>query len=454
MRELLIGRNAVNYASSKTSATANTAANPKDLALGAIGIYYIDMASPTLGATVLLQSANLATLITDAGVAKSDIRYIFAQGTADGVIMTKAYAPKDFSRIYAKEFLTVQKQVSYVGFNGSTGNLTSGTVSAIGEAVIGFADVFSASGPEDELKTTSAVTAVGDVTYVVATKLANAINADAISSENSGAKFIGDAVGDGVLSATTFGGNVTFTNGSASFTALVSSTLAVNDYIRVVLNPQTGVIDNTAATVANSVVFKITAVSGTTYTMDGNWTGITQTIALAVANVAITESTTAPVNAGVRITPYDNSYLQFKLSADQQIAYSPITYSVGLNTGSGTPAQIAKLQKDAQIARGFFNTADGDLYAGGKTPISYINGTAYDLYFFDVEQKVDTVVQSQKAVQNYSIVVAFEDGASIAGQNQFEFDAIVMAAGATFGTPASAIFIAAPGVMGDATPAS
>ncbi len=457
MRELLIGRNAVNYASSKTSTSANTAANPKDLALGAVGIYYLGVNGTNAGKTVLLQSANLANLASTtlgAGVPKSDIRYIFAQGTTDGVIMSKAYAPKDFARIYGKEYVAAQKQVSYVGYNGSTGNLTSGTPTAVDEAVIGFSDVFSAVGPEDELKTISATTAIGDSVYTVAGKLAIAINADAVSPENSGAKFVADVVGDGVLSAIAYVGNVTYTAGDTTITVGTSHNVLANNYLRIVQNAQTGVIDVAAATVANSVVYKVVSVTATTIVLDRAFTGITQTLSAANAITTNTQSTTAPASAGVRLYAYDNVYLQFKLSADEIIAYSTITYSVGINPGSGTANQMARLQKDGQIARGFFGTADGDLYAGGKTPISYINGTVYDLYFFDVDQKVDSIVDSKFAVQSYGMVVAFEDAASIAGQNQFEFDAIVMGATGIFGTPAAPISETSEVVAGDATPAS
>lgn len=420
MRELLIGRNAVNYASSKTSTTANAAANPQDLALGAVGVYLLGVDGSNAGKTVLVTTANLSTVATLAGAAKSEIRYIFAQGTADGAILSRAVTAREFKRNYKKEYAVAQKEVSYVGYNGATGTLAGTPTLAYDEALIGFANRMNQSLPEDEIKSISATILLGDSSYTIASKLAAAINANAISADNAGAAFLGEVVSDGIATAIAFVGSVVYTAGSDTLTVGTSHNVAAGDYYRVVLNPQTGVIDITAATVANSVVYKVLAITATTIQLDRPFTGITQTITQANAITTATKGT-VPANVGLRIAALSNVYLQFALSADGLIKYSPITYAVGINPGSGTLTQMRKLEKDAQIARGGFNTADPYL----PKALSYIAGTIYDLYFFDILLDVDTVVQSAKAVQDYGMIVAFEDAASIAGQNQYDFDTIV-----------------------------
>lgn len=460
MKDLLIGRLAVNYAASKTNPAVNTALNPADLALGAIAVYALGVNGVNAGKTILVTSTNIATIANLTGVAKADIQYSFAQGTSDGYLSTKYYKAKEFVREYKKEYAAALNQVTYVGYNGVSGTLLGSVASTFDEATIDFAGRFNQFAPEDEIKSISANLSIGDTVYDIARKTADAINASAISPDNAGARYAANVVADGFITgAIAFVGAVTLTNGSPVITVGTSHDVVVGNYIKLTSDAQTDLvpIPAVAPSLTNSVLFKVIAVTATTITLDRAYPGVTQTLAQADAITSIVKSLVAPTNYGLRITPYpfllNNEYLQFQLGLGGVIKGSLITYAQGINPGSGTLNHMQRLQKDAQIANGFWNTVDGYLYAGGKVPISYINALNYDLYFFDVAPIVDTTVQSQKAVHYYNAVVAFEDGAAIAGQNQFEFDIIVTdATNGIFGSATTPLAITVPFETGDASP--
>lgn len=464
MKDLLIGRLAINYAASKTNPAVNSALNPADLALGAIGVYALGVNGANAGKTILVTAALLPDIADDvlgAGIAKADIQYSFAQGTADGYISTKYYKAKEFVREYMKEYQAALNQVTYVGYNGSTGTLLGSVASTFDEATIDFAARFNQFMPEDEIKSISAGLVIGDTTYDIARKLANAINENAVSPDNAGARYAANVVADGFITgAIAFVGNVTFTNGSPVITVGTSHDVVVGNFLKVVLDAQTDLIPipAVAPSLTNSVLFKVVAVTATTITLDRAWAGNTQTLIAADAITSVVKSLVSPTNFGLRLTPYpfqlNNEYLQFQIGLGGVIKGSLITYAQGINPGSGTLNHMQRLQKDAQIANGFWNTVDGYLYAGGKTPISYINGTTYDLYFFDVAPIVDTTVQSQKATHYYNAIVAFEDGVSGAGQNQTVFHSIVAGTDSIFGTALAPLPITVPFETGDALPSA
>ena len=373
MKELLITKHAVAYAAAKsTPTTVNTATTPDLLAEGSIGIYYTD--DTTKAVRLLLSTETVSNAVTNSGLAASKIAYFFAIGTATGADMKYPITPEQVISAISREYADPTKQQWYVGYDGSTStkdfNLTSGNKTALmnyDSAGIKVDYRGSALGTtEDDYKYFNASLSAGDTEWEIASKLADAVNrqttaVNKLVAEVSVPTYTG-AVGAGIT-------GVVLTKGSNQFTVTGTiGSLAVGDYITFSMTPLTNLVNTTAPTGLTGATYKITAISSLTVTIDRNYSGETQTFTTTTGFV---RTTSAPATIGVRLisavvgTNFDVSSTgvlglsRDSTDANRNYSGADLTLVVGGNLGSGTPAQVAKHEKDVFIEHGQYAYQDG-----------------------------------------------------------------------------------------------
>lgn len=377
MKELLITKHAVAYAAAKsTPTTIDTATTPDMLAEGSVGIYYTNATTklPALLIGTGTLATNLAAAVTAAKTPLNKIQFIFAIGTATGADVKYGVSPECVISAVSREYADPIKQQVYVGYDGSTAskdfNLTAGNKTALmNYDVAGIKVDYRGAAlgtTEDDYKYFNASLSAGDTEWEIASKLADAVNrqttaVNKLVAEVSVPTYTG-AVGAGIT-------GVVLTKGSNQFTVTGTiGSLAIGDYITFSMTPLTNLVNTTAPTGLTGATYKIVAISSLTVTIDRNYSGETQTFATTTGFV---RTASAPSTIGVRLisavvgTNFDVSTTgvlglsRDSIDANRNYSGADLTLVVGGTLGSGTPAQVAKLEKDVFIEHGQYAFQDG-----------------------------------------------------------------------------------------------
>lgn len=348
MKQILIGKN-VNYAASKASTTADTATSPELLKDGAIGFYLAD-----------------GTLIPAAGTGMSTAeKFFIAQGTADGCIVSPIMDKRsNLKQTWNKDYTAPVAQVTYIGYNTSTGDLATPTIAEDDVATL---KIINTTGGRQVFpkQTYEAVLAASATDYEVAYQLVVEIN-DTPFATGVDPFVIANVVSNGTHAE--FDNNVTVTNDSAIVTFATDTTygggataLVAGDFIQLRGN-----------------LYEVLEVNSLDVTIDRVYTGTTETINVgATTNVAT--RVTSITAYGIKLqTAQDGTH--FRVAVGGVIEDATITYSTPFNPGSGTPAQVLKLEKDfAAGSRGYWNRVGP--YAAFPEFTLYTDSTAtYDMW--------------------------------------------------------------------------
>ncbi len=434
MKEFLVSN--VNYAASKTSATANTATSPDLLAAGAIGIYYMDAAT---GKLTLLTAAVTGNI--------SNTRVVFAQGTASGNYVTRAVVTKEAISAYRAEYAAPVKEVAFLGYNGSSGtlNLNLATLVDYTEAGISTTSRFGISLPEEDKTTSSTSLLASDVAYTAAGKVSVASNAD-----KKVATYVISNPAVGAITATAASG-ATFVNGSTTVSGITAG-VANNLYLSISVDPQTGLI--VAIATANSIynAYKVVAVGASTITLDRPWEGASQNVSAAAFNAATTGSVTIPVatTVGLAIVSFFNQYQTFDFQGIGAFVNATRTLpgttpAIGMFPGSGPADQVKAIEKTYFINSGFWNVNESYLLQ----PTSLVSGSAYDLYFFRFEYTFSSCAAIEaRLTEEYDIALAVADGTTAGNAT---IDTIISSLFSVTGTLVTTNVI---NITGDLTPSS
>ena len=403
MKELLITKHAVAYAAAKsTPTTIDTATTPDMLAEGSVGIYYTNNTTklPALVIGTGTAATNVAAAATAAEVPLSKVNFMVAIGTATGAEVKYGFSAEQVISALSREYADPIKEQWYIGYDGSTStkdfNLTAGNKTALmNYDIAGVKIDYRTAGlgtVEDDYKFFNASLSAGDTEWEIASKLCDAINRpttapNKLVAEVSVPTYTG-AVGAGIT-------GVSLVKGSNQFTVTGAiGNLAIGDYITFSMTPILNTVNTTAPTGLTGATYKITAISSLTVTIDRNYSGETQTFTTTTGFV---RTASAPATIGVRLisaqvgTNFDVSLTGIlgvsRDSTDVNRNYSgaDLTLVVGGTAGSGTPAQVAKLEKDVFIEHGMYAYQDGLM----KRPTSKVVTPAvvagnslggYDLY--------------------------------------------------------------------------
>lgn len=396
MKQILVGKD-VNYGASKASATHSTATDPSILANGAIGIYAEDVSNE--GKFILITEANDATQFP--ATVRERKKFFVAQGTADGCIMSSPITPAYVSRFSGQEYTAPVKQVSYIGFNGTSGDLNlPATISNNDEATVKVINVTDGRQQYGKRSYTASLidseTTYGVLKKVVDVMVANNTNEDSIVK--------GEVIGNGTV--TEAAQDATVTNGSKSVTFAGNVTIATGAFISV-----------------RGAIYKVDTgvTAGTSITLDRPYQGDTETIDVSATTdlVGVVASTT---KWGIKITAKSFGTI-FRIARQGVLENADIQYTTNPNPGSGTYEDILAIEKECEsYSKGYTNK----VYFP-RTPQTYaVSGETYDKYVLDFKVVADGKDISDRPVGNpQSLIVAFPDDANGSNENAAGFQAIV-----------------------------
>jgi hypothetical protein len=428
----------LNYGSSKTSTTANTALTPADLASGAVGVYGIHEA----GATNL----NKLVLITDGGSesagkvpAASFVgrEVIVAMGTVSGHQLSNPiqYKMGNITQVGLREakagvYAAPVRGVVRIGYNPATlsGSLNLPATISRGDnfqVSIFNRNYFVSGGQEPGQKVLlsggSPYVLANDTPYTILKKWIANVNLIAIRPSSD---ILIDTTKIKIVSNAATGANFSntataaVTNGSTAVTTSAAHGITAGQYIA---------FGSTTSGALSDLYIATAVPTTTTITLDRPYQGVTNA---ALGNTATwnTGSTTAPTLLGLELTDAKDFYaLQYSV---QDIAKdATVTVITGATFGSGSQAEVLALEKEALPKKGTEDLITSYI----PKDVTRANGT-YDLYFLTVDNSrfPDGDQGAVFQVLNY-LTLAFVSGvADTAGKNQGDFENVMTTLFTTF----------------------
>lgn len=380
-KHVLIAKD-LNYAASLTNAAADSAANPQDLAVGAIGVY----------------NEN-GTLIPAAGTGAADAKALdFYVKHADGLVKATLF-PKIVNANLANYAAPVN-QVSFLGYNGTSGSLNT-TIAAGTEFVFRITETSQGYEPLPR-DNYSYVAKTGDTEYDILLNFNNSIINDSAQKEVTVTPAI---ISNGTRTQFASGAGADVTNGSTTVT-VTGHGLSAGDFVKF-----------------EGVLYKIVSVDTNTFVIDRPYEGATATIAQADADTGSYASIT---EYGLRITGTEAGQI-FALGRDEGLEQATLTEpkdgtpAVAFNPGVGTYAQVAALEARGAAYRGHTNRVwytRTDLGKRTVNPNLEAGGT-YDILKVDFYNVYDSKAFSGQAADPTSLYVCLENGGT-AGDNNAE----------------------------------
>lgn len=386
MKKILVAKD-VNYAASKTSATQETATRPDLLADGAIGVYALNIAAD--GKLALVTASNDDVV--------NNNPFVIAQGTFDGCIISDPIVAKHVRQYRGQEYVAPVKQVTYVGYNGTSGDLAVQASIANGdEAMVTVVNTTDGRQQFPKRRYTG-IMAGSDADYDVALSIVN--NIIGVLNNNDHI-VIGEIVGTGTVTEFGDAADPTFTNGSAVVTFAGNVTLAAGTFV-----------------VNSGAIYKIAVgvAAGTTITLDRPYQGETVTVDQS-ATVDVAGAIASITALGIKLTAKNNGE-HFKVAVSGVLAGSPISYVTSYNPGSGTYADILALEEEFES------------YSKGRTAKNYgfsipavrfaVTAETYDKIIFEYLNTGDRKdVRDVQMGSPKTLLVAFPD--DNAGANKGE----------------------------------
>lgn len=402
----------VNYGASKSSATAETALNPADLAVGALGVYGIDPNSAN--------NANKMALITDGGAdatgkvpaaSFTGKEIVIGIGTADGCQLSNPIDIAGIKDIVSKAYTVPVKGIYGIGYNRTlaAGSLNFPASVSRGDEIsiqiIDRSNVITANRQPFYKERYSVQLSEDDTAYEALVKLVEYIvKRDAanptltriaipkISHNVAGAAF--------ATSAT-----VAVTYGGTSFTTSAAHGVGVGDWVSL-----------------NGDLYQaITGTTGSTLVIDRAYRGATGTVANANA---LDLGASVPTELGLEITDKD-FYSNIEVTVNGLILDATRASVVDPSTGSGTYDHVKRLEEDALPYKGSHDQITRYM------PLDTIKAdanTTYDIYFITVKNSDHPTGQQGSVfnVVNYVQVAFPSTVADTGGKNQSNFEDVMV----------------------------
>ena len=407
-RSLLITKD-VNYGASISSTVVNTAVTPALLLNGALGIYCID---PSDNKQKLVTDANAGTgLITAAAALTAGVDdFTPYVGTSVAGLPSKGAS---FSRkgvtVKSSHYAAPVKQVFAVGYTNSTltGSLNLPSILRGAEAMFKVKD----SSVVDEIDRAgdnySGYAIIdGASGYSILKNLFDNLNFDEHRKVNM------EIFVKGTNSFIANTADPTLINGSKIITFAADPNIATGDYI----------------TLKGATYQIASEQSATSYTLDRNYQGVSETIDISVQTTSFGTITTF-TEFGFKLTDVNfEMFNEFSLSG----IFSSATSERLVNplSGNGTPSKLIVKEKQT------WDRVDRIDRRWGL-PNSQVDSTVnYDQYIFSVNNDISNTDGSGYAKKSQAnINFAFVTGvADTAGKNQSNFEDIVTSLGIAFTT--------------------
>lgn len=336
-------------------------------------------------------------------VADSDwIQVVQGRGTSvtDGqytVLSPRIYG-KDLISVTGKGYSAAQEQITYIGYNGSTGSVdVSGAASK---------DCFVRITPrtvngvflEHKLQRIYQYYATSPTEGGFVAKIAEYINAE------GNRWYKAEILASGAGAATT--DTVTMVNGSATVTGAtnVAGAAAVGDWIRV-----------GGQSTTTLPLYKITAISGTTLTLNMPYQGTTASVAIYRGVAA----TIAAGNMGIKLTGlalkfslgfFDYEKSRFDVMVNSYLGSTTLTRSQEASKGNGVYESVAELERFAMISEGALMQGYAVPKDSGRSDA--VSGTNYDTIAIEYANTSDMFPISGTKPSRGLLYIFIVDGAA------------------------------------------
>lgn len=302
-------------------------------------------------------------------IADSDwIQIVQGRGTsvADGqyVVRSPRIFGKDLRSVTGKSYSAAQEQITYIGYNGTSGSVDVSGANAQNCFVRVTPRAVNGVFVEHKLQRIYQYYAATASETGFVTKIAQDINAE------GNRWYKAEILASGAGAATT--DTVTMTNGSD--TVLVATNVAgassVGDWIRV-----------GGQSTTTLPVYQITAISGTTLTLNMPYQGATASVAIYRGVAA----TIAAGEVGIKLTGlalkfslgfFDYEKSRFDVQLNSYLGSTTLTRSQEASKGNGVYEQVAELERFGMISEGALMQGYAVPKDSGRSDV--VSGTNYD----------------------------------------------------------------------------
>lgn len=414
----------LNYAASRTSTSVNTALNPADLAVGAVGIYGIH----TTGATNL----NKLVLITDGGSEAAgqvpaasfvgkEVYVAFGKTIGNETsqpIQTGTIPTGGLKKADGAKYSAPVRGVWRIGYNGTVGTswnlpatVTRGqdlTVGIINKSskVSGFRQPFQ----KVQLSVQSSVASETLISLLTRWVAAVNLRTDQIFIDKALIKILHNGTGAVFTTSATVAG----VNGATTLTTSAAHGVTAGD----------------AISLNGDYYLTTTGTTASTLVLTRPYQGATGTI----ANANTLDLTVAPTQYGLELV--DNAdllILSVALQGDLAEAANKLQYTAPTPGSGGTNAQVLELEREALGKKGTEDQITS--YVRKDILYAYNTGLNYDLYFLEVKN-INQAGGDQGAVFDLKsyVTLAFPSGVAdttALAQSDFE-DAMTSLFGSVF----------------------
>lgn len=268
-------------------------------------------------------------------------RFFIAQKRDGFVNKTPILDFNDIIRRVQTDYVAPVKQVSIIGYNGTSGdlgfNFTGATPTNAQTYALTVRELTPGNQPFPIQEGYATVTSTTADEYTVLASIVSQLNGDLDYQRTQPDRFVkAEILSNGTVTA--LGQTLAVTAGSNQATAGAAVTLAAGSFLSIA-----GGVYKVAVAVA----------AGTAIVLDRPYQGLTATVAsgtsaTTVGTIAYTNGTTA---LGVRFTGLEFETI-FKIAGNLLLQGDPITNSVAWVLGSGAGAQIVELEKQAAFFDG------------------------------------------------------------------------------------------------------
>jgi hypothetical protein len=294
--------------------------------------------------------------------ALTGLKFFIAQKRDGLVNKTPTYSYSEISPVI-KAYVAPVKQVTNVGFDGTSGAINSGTLipGQIFPIKVIETTPLNQQFPTWNFEETAII---GDTIQSIFSRLVKQMNDSTYPVNGYNGRIVSAALfTDGTFTVNTVGsGNVGVTNGSTTVTA-TGHNVTKGSYVRI------------GGTTNAFPVYKVKSVATNSFELESPYTGATNA-ALAIASLG---TMSAIVNVGIQMTAIDFG-AHFKVAVGEDMVSATVTYTTPYKEGSGTYIQVKDLESEGQVFAGHttgnvaFDTDFGapTYFADANTTYSYI----------------------------------------------------------------------------------
>jgi len=313
-----------------------------------------DKASATYikdGEMVITDLAGNVLTTTAASYAKDKVKLVFRKGTS--IISSPAISYKNVTKYLVNAYAASLVQISYLGYNGTTGDLEGGVLTTANDYIVTLTKkgITSNMGQDND----KSAQWYNEILTTGQAELADGLTGQLITNFNADFQVDNFVIFERVCSsaATVLGGTSTLKVVNGSKTAIASSAshgLVAGSYVRI------------GGTATTTPVYKVVSVSTTTITLDAKYQGASATV--AAASVLKITTPAGATDWGIKMTGNEHTFEPGIWRYDQ------FTFDIGITNFNATDITLSQA---AYLGVGTYGAvAEAEWYAYGADALPIV----------------------------------------------------------------------------------